>query len=53
MPGEVVVMTGVDKLEEGTKVSAQIPAANAPASPSVSPKPNASPKQGGSTQKGK
>jgi multidrug efflux system membrane fusion protein len=53
MPGEIVVMTGVDKLEEGTKVSAQIPAANAPASPSVSPKPNASPKQGGSTQKGK
>jgi multidrug efflux system membrane fusion protein len=32
-PGEVVVMTGVDKLEEGTKVNAQIPAA----SPSVSP----------------
>jgi multidrug efflux system membrane fusion protein len=36
-PGEVVVMTGVDKLEEGTKVNAQIPSANPPASPSVSP----------------
>src|ERR1035437_8440197 len=34
-PGEVVVMTGVDKLEEGTKVNAQIPSANPPASPSV------------------
>jgi multidrug efflux system membrane fusion protein len=27
-PGEVVVMTGVDKLQEGTKVTAQIPSAN-------------------------
>jgi membrane fusion protein, multidrug efflux system len=26
-PGEIVVMTGVDKLQEGTKVSAQFPAA--------------------------
>jgi multidrug efflux system membrane fusion protein len=34
-PGEVVVMTGVDKLEEGTKVNAQIPSANPPASPPV------------------
>jgi membrane fusion protein, multidrug efflux system len=31
-PGEVLVMTGVDKLEEGTKVNAQIPAAKPPAS---------------------
>jgi multidrug efflux system membrane fusion protein len=31
--GEVVVMTGVDKLQEGTKVAAQV----APASPSASP----------------
>jgi multidrug efflux system membrane fusion protein len=30
-PGEVVVMTGVDKLQEGTKVNAQIPSENAPA----------------------
>ena len=34
-PGEVVVMTGVDKLEEGTKVNAQIPGANPPVSPPV------------------
>ena len=36
MPGEVVVMTGVDKLQEGSKVSAKIPAANSPGSPSAS-----------------
>jgi multidrug efflux system membrane fusion protein len=40
-PGEVVVMTGVDKLQEGTKVTAQIPSANPPANPS--PSPSASP----------
>ena len=34
-PGEVVVMTGVDKLEEGTKVNAQIPGANPAVSPPV------------------
>jgi hypothetical protein len=28
-------MTGVDKLEEGTKVNAQIPGANPPVSPPV------------------
>jgi len=37
MPGEVVVMTGVDKLQEGTKVKAQIPAAKVPAKPPASP----------------
>ena len=37
MPGEVVVMTGVDKLQEGSKVSAKIPAANSPGNPSASP----------------
>jgi multidrug efflux system membrane fusion protein len=37
VPGEVVVMTGVDKLQAGTKVKAQIPSANAPANPSASP----------------
>ncbi len=41
VPGEVVVMTGVDKLQEGSKVNAQIPAANAPggtpAQPSAAP----------------
>jgi multidrug efflux system membrane fusion protein len=39
MPGEVVVMTGVDKLQEGTKVDAQIP--------SASPSANSSSKKGG------
>jgi multidrug efflux system membrane fusion protein len=33
--GEVVVTTGVDKLQEGTKVAAQIPPAKLPASPSA------------------
>jgi len=42
VPGEVVVMTGVDKLQEGSKVTAQIPAANSPVSPSVSPSLNPS-----------
>ena len=36
VPGEIVVMSGVDKLQEGTKVNAQIPSANSPVSPSVS-----------------
>jgi multidrug efflux system membrane fusion protein len=36
-PGEVVVMTGVDKLQDGSKVSAQIPSPNSPVSPAVSP----------------
>jgi len=43
-PGEVVVMTGVDKLQEGTKVNAQIPSANAPANRSANPSgPSSSP----------
>jgi multidrug efflux system membrane fusion protein len=42
-PGEVVVMTGVDKLEEGTKVNAQIPGAN----PAVSPPVKSPAKKGG------
>jgi multidrug efflux system membrane fusion protein len=37
MPGEVVVMTGVDKLQEGSNVSAKIPSANSIGSPSASP----------------
>jgi len=36
-PGEVLVMTGVDKLQEGTRVTAQIPSVSSPSSPSVSP----------------
>jgi len=42
-PGEVVVMTGVDKLQEGTKVNAQIPGAK-PASPA--PTATLTPKKG-------
>jgi multidrug efflux system membrane fusion protein len=37
VPGEVLVMTGVDKLQEGSKVKAQIPSANSPVSPSATP----------------
>jgi multidrug efflux system membrane fusion protein len=36
-PGEVVVMTGVDKLQEGTKVNAQIPSDKSPAGSSANP----------------
>jgi multidrug efflux system membrane fusion protein len=32
-PDEVVVMTGVDKLQEGSKVNAQIPSTNGPGQP--------------------
>jgi len=46
-PGEVVVMTGVDKLQEGTKVNAQIPSANPPVGKSVSPSASSSAKKGG------
>ena len=54
VPGEVVVMTGVDKLEEGSKVAAQIPSAKPPATPPVkaAPSANASAKKGGKAQKG-
>jgi multidrug efflux system membrane fusion protein len=55
-PGEVLVMTGVDKLQEGSKVSAQIPSASSPASPSATPAvsaPATSPgKKGGQARKG-
>src|SRR5580704_6705632 len=53
-PGEVVVMTGVDKLQEGTKVNAQIPSANAPANSSANPSaPSSNPavKKGGMAPK--
>jgi multidrug efflux system membrane fusion protein len=53
-PGEILVMTGVDKLQEGTKVTANIP--KSPASPSVTPpvstSVNASAKNGGKARKG-
>ena len=55
-PGEVVVMTGVDKLQEGSKVTAQIPSANPPASPPaggpVSTSVNSSAKKAATAQKG-
>jgi len=51
-PGEVVVMTGVDKLQEGTKVAAQIPSANPPPSAPASAKVSSSAKKAGATQKG-
>ena len=38
-PGEVLVTTGVDKLQEGTKVSAQIPGIKPPASAPAAPTP--------------
>jgi hypothetical protein len=48
-------MTGVDKLQEGSKVNAQIPSANSPVSPSVSPpvgaSVNPSVKKGGKARK--
>ena len=53
-PGEVVVMTGVDKLQEGTKVNAQIPSSNGTGSSSAKPSaPSANPgaKKGGKAPK--
>jgi multidrug efflux system membrane fusion protein len=50
-PGEVVVMTGVDKLQEGSKVKAQVPSANPPASPAVSPPVNRSAQKGAQIRK--
>ncbi len=47
MPGEVVVMTGVDKLQEGSKVQTQNPATNA------APSPASAAKKSGKTKKGK
>jgi multidrug efflux system membrane fusion protein len=56
VPGEVVVMTGVDKLQEGTNVTAQIPSASPPVIPSKSPSAataaNLSANQGGKARKG-
>jgi multidrug efflux system membrane fusion protein len=50
-PGEVVVMTGVDKLQEGTKVNAHVPSANTPASPAVSAPLNRSAKKSAQIRK--
>jgi multidrug efflux system membrane fusion protein len=56
VPGEVLVMTGVDKLQEGSKVKAQIPSANSPvsspATPAVSTPVTPAAKKGGQAGKG-
>ena len=55
MPGDILVMTGVDKLQEGSKVVAQIPGEKTPAGASATsvPNPSASPgKKGGKAHKG-
>lgn len=52
VPGEVLVMTGVDKLQEGTKVNAQIPSTNPSAKPGASAPANPSAKKAGNTPKG-
>ena len=52
-PGEVVVMTGVDKLQAGSKVTAQLTPANpAPAKPAVSPAATSPAKKATKAQKG-
>jgi multidrug efflux system membrane fusion protein len=52
-PGEVVVMTGVDKLQAGSKVSAQLtPAKPAPARPAATPAASSSAKKGAKAPKG-
>ena len=50
MPGEIVVMTGVDKLQEGSKVTAQI---DGVATPTAKSAVTSSTTNGGKTQKGK
>ena len=49
VPGDVVVMTGVDKLQEGSKVNAQIPGET----PAQGSSPQAAPKGGAKNKKGK
>lgn len=46
-PGEVLVMTGVDKLQEGSKVAVQVPGAKTAAAPAGDP----SSKKGGKARK--
>jgi multidrug efflux system membrane fusion protein len=57
VPGDVVVLTGVDKLQEGSKVNAQIPgdsgAQNAKSGSSPTASPNPARKSGAGTKKGK
>jgi hypothetical protein len=44
-------MTGVDKLQEATKVNAHVPSANTPASPAVSAPLNRSAQKGAQIRK--
>ena len=53
MPGEVLVMTGVDKLQEGSKVNAQIPGANSAATPAVPRPATPSDNKSGKARKGR
>jgi multidrug efflux system membrane fusion protein len=53
MPGEVVVMTGVDKLQEGSKVQVQSPGANNQATPQATTAAAPAATKGGKTKKGK
>jgi multidrug efflux system membrane fusion protein len=50
-PGEILVMTGVDKLQEGSKVNAQIPSPKSPVASPASPAANPSAKKGGTARK--
>jgi membrane fusion protein, multidrug efflux system len=50
--GDVVVQTGVDKLQEGSKVNVQSPSANAPAKPGSGP-PDGPPASPGAKKAGK
>jgi multidrug efflux system membrane fusion protein len=52
VPGEVVVMTGVDKLQEGSKVNVQIPAANSTGGTAAPPPAAPVGKTGGTARKG-
>jgi hypothetical protein len=48
----VIVMTGVDKLQEGSKVNAQIPSGNSSPNPSPSPSQDPSKNSGATRPKG-
>jgi membrane fusion protein, multidrug efflux system len=53
MPGEVVVMTGVDKLQEGSKVQTQSPGTNSQATSQAKTAAAPAATKGGKTKKGK
>ncbi len=53
VPGEVVVMTGVDKLQEGARVNAQIPGDTPAQGATSNSAPNPAPRNSGKNKKGK